>query len=118
MKSGAHGGAPDGEPLPTIVFHGDADRTVHPANGEQVVRGFGAEGVQETTAQVSGRRQATRRVWTGPSGEVRAEHWLVQGAPHAWSGGSNAGSYTDPAGPDASAEMLRFFLAQRKPGTA
>ncbi|MFL6691510.1 MAG: alpha/beta hydrolase family esterase [Ramlibacter sp.] len=118
MKGGAKGvPLPADNAPPTIVFHGSADRTVHPRNGEQVVQPFGP-GREEAPQAAAGRRSSTRRVWRDASGEVRAEHWLVQGAPHAWSGGSTTGSYTDPSGPDASAEMLRFFLAhpRRAPG--
>lgn len=98
--------------MPTIVFHGDADATVHASNGEQVI----AASVGDTTTvevqqmQANGTRATTRRVHRSADGRVVAEHWTVHGAPHAWSGGSTKGSYTDARGPDASAEMLRFFF--------
>jgi poly(hydroxyalkanoate) depolymerase family esterase len=97
--------------LPTIVFHGDADATVHPSNGEHIAQAASAgatEAVEQ--ARAPGGRGYTRRVRRAANGTVVAEHWVVHGAPHAWSGGSGRGSYTDPQGPDASAEMLRFFL--------
>jgi poly(hydroxyalkanoate) depolymerase family esterase len=100
--------------VPTIVFHGDADATVHPANGDYVVTG--SVGGAPAQAQVErqravGGRGYTRHVHRAPDGTVLAEHWVVHGSGHAWSGGSREGSFTDPAGPDATAEMLRFFLA-------
>ena len=98
--------------LPTIVFHGDADSTVHPSNGDHVAaasaRGAAAPDVQQH--QAPGKRRSTRSVHRDAHGRVLAEHWLVHGAAHAWAGGSVRGSYTDTRGPDASAEMLRFFL--------
>jgi poly(hydroxyalkanoate) depolymerase family esterase len=100
--------------VPTIVFHGDRDGTVHPRNGEQVLHQWAGEaGAGRATVrrgQVPGGRAYTRSVYHDAGGQAVAERWVVHGAGHAWSGGSPRGSYTDPDGPDASAEMVRFFL--------
>ena len=99
---------------PTIVFHGDADGTVHQRNGDQVVATScqGAMTVEQQQRVGGGGRRCTRRIHRDASGRVQVEHWVIHGAGHAWSGGSPAGSYADAKGPDASAEMLRFFLEQ------
>ena len=72
----------------------------------------GDESVEPTLEQgvASGGRGYTRSTYRSDAGETIAEHWLVQGAGHAWSGGSVNGSYTDPKGPNATDEMLRFFF--------
>ena len=102
----------------TIVFHGDADPTVHPSNGEQVVeaalQSTGGEPVQKTTVKsaAAGRaytRTVHRRSGAAPAEASLAEHWVIHGAGHAWSGGSPKGSYAEASGPDASREMVRFF---------
>ena len=106
--------APPSAVVPLIVFHGDADRTVAPSNGEALVRQMlGAasalppESASSETA--GGGRRYTRSVYTTSLGDPLVEYWQLHGAGHAWSGGSASGSYTDPQGPDASAEMVRFF---------
>ena len=109
---------PSGAPrrlVPTIVFHGDRDTTVNPCNGDQIIAQSTAAApaaMRKTVqkGQVPGGHAYRRTIYADTSGHTMIEHWLILGAGHAWSGGSPAGSYTDPRGPDASREMLRFFL--------
>jgi poly(hydroxyalkanoate) depolymerase family esterase len=99
--------------VPTIVFHGDRDTTVHPKNGDQIIE-QSAGAMRPTTKVLRGRvpngHAYTRTILSDAGGRATSEHWNVDGAGHAWSGGSPAGSYTDARGPDATREMLRFFL--------
>jgi poly(hydroxyalkanoate) depolymerase family esterase len=113
-----------GEParvVPTIVFHADRDATVHPSNGDQVVAQAGAAsngGLRATVerGQVPGGHAYSRTLHADAAGGPAVlEQWVVHGGGHAWSGGSASGSYTDPRGPDASREMLRFFLDHPHP---
>ncbi len=101
--------------LPTIVFHGDEDATVNRRNGEAVLAQAGIESLQkaEETSGSDAARPYTRTRYSDEAGRVQAEAWIVQGGGHAWSGGSPAGSYTDPQGPDASRAMLDFFEQHR-----
>ena len=111
----------DGQAVPTIVFHGDRDTTVHPRNGDHVIaRSMRTTNAQKTVhrGRVPGGHAYTRTIHTDPSGRAIFEHWEIHGAGHAWSGGSPAGSYTDPRGPDAAREMLRFFLEHPIPTAA
>jgi poly(hydroxyalkanoate) depolymerase family esterase len=107
--------------VPVIVFHGDRDDIVHSGNGDAVLEQFlhPAPGspveplrkLQERSGGAGGRGY-TKTAMLDSTDRSVAEYWELHGAGHAWSGGSSSGSYTDPAGPDASAEMLRFFLGQ------
>lgn len=99
-------------PVRRIIFQGDADTTVHPSNAVQITRGA-VGGRKPATVSVesgSGRdyRHSTYRL---PDGSVDLELWQIKGAGHAWSGGKSGGSFTESKGPDASAEMVRFFLS-------
>lgn len=102
-----------GRAVPTIVFHGDRDTTVHPVNANAVIAASAGADAQLETQRVPGTnrgRDSTRRVYRNAAGNVVAEYWEVHGAGHAWAGGSALGSYTDATGPDATKEMLRFFF--------
>jgi poly(3-hydroxybutyrate) depolymerase len=106
---------------PAIVFHGDRDSTVNPRNADAIV----AQSAQAVAlskhveqGRVPGGHDYSRTLSTDAAGRTVIEQWVVHGAGHAWSGGSTAGSYCDPRGPDATREMLRFFLERRHPAPA
>ncbi|MDD2877931.1 MAG: PHB depolymerase family esterase [Acidiphilium sp.] len=100
---------------PAIIFHGDQDSTVNARNGDALVAQLTPSGrlrAERIEGQAHGGGHAyslTRHI--DPAGRVALEQWVIHGAGHAWFGGSPAGSFTDPKGPDATAEMLRFFSA-------
>jgi poly(hydroxyalkanoate) depolymerase family esterase len=132
-EAAVHGTDREAEPaaLPTIVFHGDEDTTVHPTNGEAIHPtrpGGNGNGngngnartatrwVRTTTPPSGLQRGFTRTVELDRGRTTRSELWIIHGAGHAWAGGSEAQRHTDPGGPDASREMLRFFLQHRRVG--
>jgi poly(hydroxyalkanoate) depolymerase family esterase len=97
-----------------IVFHGDADVTASPANGDAIVEAaratLGRSSDEVVRGATAGGRSFTRTITHDANGRAVLEHWVVHGGGHAWAGGHAAGSFTDPACPDASAEIIRFFL--------
>ena len=120
MKQGpSRPAGPSVRPLPLIVFHGDRDATVTPANAAELIEGAltaaspdrrpGTPPAAVTTGQVPGGHAYTRTCYQDPAGAVLAERWAIHQGGHAWFGGIPHGSYTDPRGPDASAEFIRFF---------
>lgn len=104
--------------MPLIVFHGEADGVVHRSNGavlaDAACQALGLSYEPELrTGRSANCRSFTQRAYRLPNGVALVEHWQLHGAGHAWSGGDAAGSYCAPGGPDASSEMLRFFLTHR-----
>lgn len=112
---------------PVIVFHGDADRIVAPANGRRVVDASLGEHDGWRIEREAGTASLAGRAWTrhvyhdaraAQGAPSRAEHWVVHGGTHGWSGGRREGRFTDPTGPDATREMLRFFADHALPAAA
>jgi poly(hydroxyalkanoate) depolymerase family esterase len=110
--------------VPTIVFHGDQDQTVDARNGTKIVEeailwfGDGPSLQRSVQHGAAGGRTYSRTVYADAASRPVVEHWVLHGAGHAWSGGSTIGSFTDPRGPDASAEMVRFFYLHLRAGRA
>ena len=103
---------PRARPIPALVIHGTADPAVSPVNGRQVAAVWraGAGGIAGGVGYVA-RRPVQRGV---PQPVDRGRPGSGSCAPtelgHAWSGGSQAGSFTDPERMDATAAVFDFFL--------
>ncbi len=106
------------ETIPLITFHGDGDTTVAPVNADCLLDQWlqaasavlgSVPGMKVERGQVANGHAYTRCIYHDVSGRALMEQWTVHQAGHGWSGGSLSGSYTDPQGPNASTEMVRFF---------
>jgi len=110
--------------LPAIVFHGTADTRVSPVNAEQTITQWrktnaclAAEHSESSFAltekviggQVPDGYAYRKHIYVEADARPLLEKWLVQGLGHAWSGSPNPSKYSDPKGPNASAEIWRFF---------
>jgi poly(3-hydroxybutyrate) depolymerase len=120
QSGGTPGPAAD---LPLIVFHGDRDRTVAPINADLLIacrnaaarfnQGRASALAATTTQAATTTAHAfTRTVYHDRDKRIVAEQWTVHGGAHAWFGGSPKGSYTDARGPNASAELVHYFLSR------
>ncbi len=106
--------------VPLIVLHGDADRTVNPANAKRLIEnavathhsmsaGSRLQVSLQTVGETYDCHGYRRTKHTAANGASMIEQWEIRGAGHAWSGGDAAGSYTSGRGPDATKVMLDFF---------
>jgi poly(hydroxyalkanoate) depolymerase family esterase len=126
VRARANHSATRHEVLPLIVFHGDRDTVVAPTNADALTRraldslreahgGLRAPYRRVTSSGLApGGHTFTCTTYRDDTGRRVVEQWTVHGAVHAWSGGTPVGSYSDPRGPDASAEIVRFFLEQAR----
>lgn len=122
--------------VPVIVLHGDQDNTVSPACGDQAAQQWLRTanlilgGEQETplalapaatrSATVPGGHPYDVRTYRQPSGCVIAEHWVIHGMDHFWSGGTSDpvyAAFTDPGGPSAAEASWAFFSRFTRSGT-
>ena len=102
---------------PTIVFHGAQDHTVDAANAQTIITNclhHASAADDDITSQciqpVPGPNAVTITTYSDSAKQVICEYWHLHSAGHRWSGGDSAGTHTDAEGPNASAEMVRFFL--------
>lgn len=127
MRDGAPGsvwGTPlDGPFVPTLVIHGDRDRTVNPVNAEQIIeqaRLAAGNGVlpgplvESPARRITGASHAYVLRDYVRDGRAVLRRIIVEGLDHAWSGGDDRHPFNDPRGPDASRLIWDFVKDFRR----
>lgn len=113
--------------VPVIIFQGAKDTTVYPVNAWQAkdqwaqTNDYADDGVNNNSfnngydskvAGTTGSYTWNKYTYNDKNGVGTIEVWMIDQLAHKWSGGSTAGSYTDPNGPRASETMWNFFRAK------
>jgi poly(hydroxyalkanoate) depolymerase family esterase len=117
--------------MPAIVFQGDSDYIVAPANGPLIVQewqitdnyvldGAAIGPIPSAPLSVangvsSGGQSYTITHYGDGHGNDLIDYWVVHGMNHAWSGGSSSEQYSDPSGPSETAAMYAFFSSHPAP---
>jgi poly(hydroxyalkanoate) depolymerase family esterase len=117
--------------MPAIVFQGDADNIVNPANAPAIVQEWqvtdnyvedgkpsGAIPTSPTSTvngTSAGGQSYTVTAYGDTHGNELIEYWLIHGMNHAWSGGSSTEQYANPSGPNETAAMYAFFSSHPLP---
>jgi poly(hydroxyalkanoate) depolymerase family esterase len=97
------------------IWTGTNDATVAPSNSAELVAQFalllGLDAASQEREPSADGRVETRRL-RDAGGRERIRFVTVADMNHAWSGGSSQGSFTYPAGPDASTDIFEFFSSK------
>jgi poly(hydroxyalkanoate) depolymerase family esterase len=117
--------------MPAIVFQGDSDNIVAPANGPQIVQewqvtdNYVASGsangpiptypTNQSFGWTPGGAMDTVSYYGDGHGNELIEYWSIHGMGHAWSGGNSSQLYSYPSGPSESDAMYSFFTKHPLP---
>ncbi|MGQ0814808.1 MAG: extracellular catalytic domain type 1 short-chain-length polyhydroxyalkanoate depolymerase, partial [Gemmatimonadota bacterium] len=104
--------------VPVFIIHGLQDKVVPPLHAQQLTQQWltiaellGADSAEsQSNLTVENDYAVTRTITLDKDGRLLVLNMEVHELGHAWSGGSPEGTYTDAKGPDATLEMLQFFL--------
>ena len=90
MRAGS-AGSRQSVPMPTIIFHGDADQVVHPRNGRAVaarsLETLPSLTPMVRTGRIKGGHTYHKTAHRAQNRRSYCEYWSVTDAGHAWSGG-------------------------------
>jgi poly(hydroxyalkanoate) depolymerase family esterase len=116
--------------MPMLFMQGSNDSTVPPANAELLLaQWLGANDLADDGQANGSVSAAAAKLETGTSpgglaytvetyehqSAALMELWKIEGMDHAWPGGAAGKPFSEPKGPDATAQIQRFLAAHPMP---